>query len=1577
MLPGSVHWRRNQRRLAYNRASKQRSWIRTKQRFWNRTKFKGKNGHWNARPGILDHLASYPHITPSRIDSLFEHHCPLGAVFHEIELARAIQELESDAAMSPEGGECGCEHEHCEHVVHRIPHPISENTLAEETIIDFLMDANVLNVPRSVARYYSRDVLESSLSLSFSSEDAERTVLRGNLMATHLKTYEMNGGASKPSFEDMPLIWDTGASSGLTPFKADFLTYEECDIPIKDVSQTNRVIGMGLAMYRMTASNGNEIIMVVPSYHLPHTDIRLLSPQAYHRLYRGNSYVDDDVVQMNLCPLDQQHRSRIDIPMEPNSNLPILFNVSTTSKEKELHRQYFKPRLSLHHREEGVSGSAEFSIDEGAIAEVEYEFNRHQSLFGKWGCVSAGNNQNLSAAQKELLLWHWKLGIGMKRVQSLMRERVMKDDNNNPGGDVLPQVIHPKLPNAASCAIPVCETCQLARQKQRTPKTKTSKAVKEKEGILSADYIRPGDCVHMDQYISKTPGRLESGYGKEGADDSYHGGTIFTDSASSFIWVENQVTLGVGDTLAAKQRVEEFLWEEAAVRVKRYHSDNGIFNAEEFESDCHTKEQAQDFSGVGAQHQNAKAERAIQTVMWMARSYMLHAGLRWYDEGGVDDVGLWSFAVKHAAWIHNRLPDRSTGLTPLEVLTGTKNYDSVDLARTHVWGCPAFVLDPALQNGKKIPKWNRRSRMGQFLGFSPQHSSLVALIRHLSTGYVSPQYHVVFDDRFETVFGNGRHENVEHILDGIFENSRDMYAEPEIVDGEVVYKPPPLHKVWLTDADRVDHQQERLDQRRRRDKMERDREKESARRLKSLKDEDDLPSLAASDDGSCASSNSEPFSEAEGGGSCADHPSEPSSAHEGAKSAHEGAKRRSKRIADRQRKGLTIRRGFNLFANMSREERNNLSHQQRGQYAVSLGTLDEPAAVRTANVNAKFKPRTKAQIDNRANNMLRNMTMDHTVQKQHGSRLHENDFDASAKEMTSVEDILASPLAKFIHLSANHCGYEGTVTELVTNWVHPLFLKAKAEASKLDNPNWNQAMNGEFAPEFWDACKVEINTLEGMGAWKVVKKTAEMNVLRSTWAFKIKRYPDGLIKKFKARFCARGDMQIEGVDFFETYAPVVQWTTVRLMLILEVLLDLKSKQGDVTAAFLHSDLEEGENVYVEMPTGFRKEGHVLSLKKTLYGLRQSPRAFWKYLVKKMESVGLHQSEFDPCLFIGETVIAVAFVDDILFWSVDEKDIHEKALALRNQGVLLEEEEDAAGFLGVDIQKNEDGLTELKQEGLINRIVEALGLQDSAVKYTPAEGTPLVRDTDGEPFPQTFNYASVIGMLLYLAGHSRPDIAYAVNMAARYMFSPRSIHEKAVKRIGRYLKATRSRGIVLCPSDNVLKIDAYPDADFAGMWGHEENTDPSSVKSRTGFVINVADCPVLWVSKLQNGCTAQSTMEAEIIALNHCCRELFPLMDMVTSLSTAVGLPQPMTTMRVCVHEDNAGALVLANTLPPQYTPRSKFYAIKTIWMREEFVKRKDILTVMKIDTVEQLGDIFTKGLPKVTFEYLRNKLMGW
>ena len=295
-------------------------------------------------------------------------------------------------------------------------------------------------------------------------------------------------------------------------------------------------------------------------------------------------------------------------------------------------------------------------------------------------------------------------------------------------------------------------------------------------------------------------------------------------------------------------------------------------------------------------------------------------------------------------------------------------------------------------------------------------------------------------------------------------------------------------------------------------------------------------------------------------------------------------------------------------------------------------------------------------------------------------------------------------------------------------------------------------------------------------------------------------------KKFKAWFCAQGDQQLEGIDFFKMYVPLVQWTTVRLLPILEILLDLKSKQRDVTAAFLHGKLGEDERVYVKMPLVLRKERKVLKLNKTLYGLRQSPRVFWKYLTNAMLAVGMEVSKLDPCLFIGNRVMAVAFVNDILFWSTDQAYINKLGSKLREQGLLLEQEDDAAGYLGVKMTKTEDGHIEMKQTGLIDRIVEALGLDSklSTSKWTPAEATPLTRDEGGEPPQGSFSYSSVVGMLLYLSGHSRPDIAYAVNCCVRSMFNPRLSHEKALKQIGRYLKATRDKGLVLNPSGQ-LKV----------------------------------------------------------------------------------------------------------------------------------------------------------------------------
>ena len=134
-------------------------------------------------------------------------------------------------------------------------------------------------------------------------------------------------------------------------------------------------------------------------------------------------------------------------------------------------------------------------------------------------------------------------------------------------------------------------------------------------------------------------------------------------------------------------------------------------------------------------------------------------------------------------------------------------------------------------------------------------------------------------------------------------------------------------------------------------------------------------------------------------------------------------------------------------------------------------------------------------------------------------------------------------------------------------------------------------------------------------------------------------------------------MQLKGIYFFETYAPVVQWTTVSLIIILEIILQLKSNQDDITAVFIHAKLEENEKVYVKMPKGFEqydKHGkqRVIILKNTLYVIHQRPRDFLKYLTQKLIASGMIQYNLDPCLFIGDKFICIVYVDDLIFWAKD-------------------------------------------------------------------------------------------------------------------------------------------------------------------------------------------------------------------------------------------------------------------------------------------------------------------------------------
>ena len=187
-------------------------------------------------------------------------------------------------------------------------------------------------------------------------------------------------------------------------------------------------------------------------------------------------------------------------------------------------------------------------------------------------------------------------------------------------------------------------------------------------------------------------------------------------------------------------------------RVKKYHGKKCIFatRSAAFCQDCLLKNQDLDFSGVGAQHQNGRCEQAISTLTSLAHAMIVHTALHWFDS---HDLSLWSMAMDHAVNIWTTLPS-SDGLSAKEKLACQKDLSFDALHQLHVWGAPKYVLKARLQDGKKVPKFDPRSRQGKFLGYSPDHASSVALILNHTTGKISPQFHwCLFDNSFQTVRG--------------------------------------------------------------------------------------------------------------------------------------------------------------------------------------------------------------------------------------------------------------------------------------------------------------------------------------------------------------------------------------------------------------------------------------------------------------------------------------------------------------------------------------------------------------------------------------------------------------------------------------------------------------------------------------------------------------------------------------------------------------------------------------------------------------------------------------------------------
>ncbi|KAI3677608.1 hypothetical protein L6452_36874 [Arctium lappa] len=356
----------------------------------------------------------------------------------------------------------------------------------------------------------------------------------------------------------------------------------------------------------------------------------------------------------------------------------------------------------------------------------------------------------------------------------------------------------------------------------------------------------------------------------------------------------------------------------------------------------------------------------------------------------------------------------------------------------------------------------------------------------------------------------------------------------------------------------------------------------------------------------------------------------------------------------------------------------------------------------------------------------------------------------------------------------------------------------------------------------------------------------------------------------QARLVAKGYRQKEGQDFFDTYSPVTRITSIRMLVAITAIHNLKIHQMDVKTAFLNGELEE--EIYMQQPEGFivkGQENKVWKLVKSLYGLKQTPKQWHEKFDDTMLSNGFHINKCDKCVYVKQYksayVIICLYVDDMLIMGSNldvinqtKKMLH-SAFDMKDMGV-------ADVILGIKIQRSDNGYI-LTQSHYVEKVLRKFGHYDDKPVVTPFDPSSQLKKNQGDSVAQ-LEYTQVLGSLMYIMNCTRLDIVYSVSRLSRYSHNPGKDHWYA-----------------LCDANWI--------------------SNHSECKSTSGYVFTLGDASISWKSSKQTVNT-RSNMEAKFVALDKVAEEA----EWLKSFLEGIPLwPKPMTA--ICIHCDSMAALTRA------------------------------------------------------------------